>query len=70
MDNWKRNGNTLYNDDEVGYENAKKRIQRQREKKLKEIEDRKNIEELQEIKRKVDIMWEYFSKLKNNNDIS
>lgn len=56
MDKWKRNGNTIYNDDSIGYENAKKRLEKLKENKLKE----QNIEE---IKRKVDIIWYYLKKM-------
>jgi hypothetical protein len=59
MDKWKRSGNVLYNDDEIGYENAKKRIAKQKEKLDKEREERKQKEDFAEIKRKVDIMWHY-----------
>lgn len=59
MDKWKRNGNVLYNDDEIGYENAKKRIEKMKEKKNKEIENKKLIDDISELKEKVSIMWRY-----------
>ena len=59
MDNWKRSGNVLYNDDEIGYENAKKRLEKRKQQHLKEREDRQLREDVEEIKRKVYTMWKY-----------
>ncbi len=59
MDNWKRSGNVLYNDDEIGYENAKKRMEKRKQQQLKEREDRQLREDVEEIKRKVYTMWKY-----------
>lgn len=53
MDKWKRNGATIYNDDETGYQNAKRRLQKQQKDKEKETL-------INELKKKVDILWNLY----------